>query len=149
MKVDVDVSDVVHIISRNCSTYNKVVEDMVNFLKDLAYETEFVVTSVLDGGTKPQSKRYSFNRRFKQTMNPINDSYCRHAAMVLATKENKNNGEEMKLSLLNAEAKKLDSKTFLISNQCYSDLNQQLEYIDAHKEDGNTGGYVNQKIFKA
>ena len=122
---------------------------MANYLKDLVYETGFFVTAVLDGNTRPQSKRDSFDRRFKQTMNLINGPYCRHAAMVLATKENRSNEEAMKLNTLNLEAKKLESEKIVISSHFYSDLTTKLEYIDAHKEDGNTGGYVNKKIFKA
>ena len=48
-RIDVDVSNVAHIMARKCSTYESLVNDVASYLEDLAYESGFCVTTVLDG----------------------------------------------------------------------------------------------------
>ena len=38
------------------------------FLKSLAYESEFIVTAILDGDIRPHIKRDAFARRYDRTM---------------------------------------------------------------------------------
>ena len=71
-RLDVDVSNVAHIMSVKCSTYESLVNDVASYLKDLAYETGFCVTAVLDGDTRPHFKRDSFKRRFDHAMKITN-----------------------------------------------------------------------------
>ena len=82
IRLDVDLSNVVHILALKSPSYEKLLEHTARYLKDLAVETGFLVTAVLDGDVRPHSKRDSFRRRFDSTMCLINGSYCRRAAMV-------------------------------------------------------------------
>ena len=147
--MDVDVSNIAHVLSRRSSSYEKLVLDTASYLKDLAIETGFIVTAVFDGDCRPHSKRDSFKRRFEHHMKLINSSYCRQTAMMLASKENKTEEDEQNLKTVNNESKKLNSQRLIVSNESYTDVKSKLDYINAHDEDGNTGGYVSRQIIKA
>lgn len=61
-KIDCDVSNIVHILSyRHAKVFSSaLVQDVALFLKQLAVDTGYVVTAVLDGNIRPQSKRDAF-----------------------------------------------------------------------------------------
>ena len=149
INIDVDVSNVAHILSRSVSTYEDLVIDTATCLKDLANESGFVVTAIFDGDYRPHSKRDSFKRRFETVINEINCSYCRHAATTLASKITKTEDEKTKLDVLNKESKSLESKKLIIANEFYDDVKTKLEYINAHEDNENTEGFVCKLSIKA
>ena len=69
-------------------------------------ETGFIVTAIFDGDFRPHSKRDSFKRRYQHTMNQINSTYCRRAAMVLASQDDISTSDKVKMDVLNMEANK-------------------------------------------
>jgi len=72
--IDCDVSNIIHKLSyRNGSIYSiALVRAVAIFLKQLAADTGYVVTPVLDGDVRPQSKRDAFRRRYESTMSKVN-----------------------------------------------------------------------------
>ena len=148
-RLDVDVSNVAHIMAVKCSTYESLVNDVASYLKDLAYETGFCVTAVFDGDTRPHTKRDSFKRRFDHAMKITNSTFCRHSAMAIARKEQKSSEDLEKLSALNIEAKKLDDSRLMIATEFCEDLKGRLLDIMAHDENGSNGGYVSRDVIKA
>ena len=147
--IDVDLSNVAHILALKSPSYERLLENTARYLKDLAVETGFHVTAVLDGDIRPQSKRDSFRRRFDSYMGLINGSYCRRAAMALSAKEDKTACDKAQLDVLNAEAKKLDKKRLFVAPGFHTDLKSKLEEIKAHEQSGSTGGYVCKNVIKA
>ena len=87
-RIDCDISNIIHQLSfRHSRVFSiALVQDVASFLKWLASESGFIVTAILDGDVRPQSKRDAFKRRFESTMNRINSYYCRQSAMKITAK---------------------------------------------------------------
>lgn len=82
-------------------------------------------------------------------MSFINVAYCSHAAQALASKKDKTTDEIEKLQVLNDETRRLGKDRLVISNTFYDDLKARLKAIEAHTEDGNSGGHVSREVIKA
>ena len=69
--IDCDVSNIVHKLAyQHNGIYSAVlVRDTALFLKQLAADTGYTVTAVLDGDIRPYTKRDAFKRRYHTTMN--------------------------------------------------------------------------------
>ena len=107
INIDVNVRNIIHILSRKDNTYEKLVENTAKHLKQLVHETGFIVSAVLDGDSRSHGKRDSFDRRYNQVINLINGFYCRHAAMILVTDENQASEKKLKLKVLSSVKKTL------------------------------------------
>ena len=112
-RIDCNVSNIIHQLSFKHSRVFSValVCDVVSFFKSLAMEG-FIVTAILDGDIRPQSKRDAFKRRFDSTINQINSYYSCQPAMRVAAKSNAeiSSAEKKKLvDLYNREDKALES----------------------------------------
>ena len=128
------------------------VRDVADFLKRLAADSGFVVTCILDGDICPQSKRDSFNRRYKSIMDRINSYFCRQSAMKIASKpETQLTSEEKKrLKIFNAEAKTLELSTRMnVPTSFKHDLESALLEIEACSPNRQSGGFVRREIIKA
>ena len=70
-RIDCNVSNKVHILSYCDSKifFSALVRNIALFLKQLAEDTDYVVTAVLDGEIPPESKRDTFNHRYISTVN--------------------------------------------------------------------------------
>ena len=153
-RIDCDISNVIHQLSHKHARVFTVslVRDVANFLKSLAMEG-FIVTAILDGDVRPQSKRDAFKRRFDATMSRINSYYCRQSAMKVASKSKSEiSCEEKKrlVDLYNREAKALESETRLtVPSDLILQLDSALQEISAYTVDRRGGGYVNSEIVKA
>ena len=92
-RIDCDISNIIHQLANGrCRIYSiELVRDVAKFLKKLAADSGFIVTAILDGDVRPQSKRDAFNRRYQSTMARINSYYCRQLAMKIAAKGDKMN----------------------------------------------------------
>lgn len=114
-RIDCDVSNILHLLSfKHNKTFTlALVRDVAEFLKELAADTGFIVTAVLDGNIRPQSKRDAYKRRFESSINRINAFYCRQSALKIACLHQKTKEEEEMLDKFNQMAKKLDSSTRL------------------------------------
>lgn len=77
-RIDCDRSNILHLLSfKHSKVFTlALVRDVAQFLKDLAADTGYIVTAVLDGDVRPQSKRDAFKRRFDSSINRINAFYC-------------------------------------------------------------------------
>ena len=95
IRIDFDISNLAHTLylSPKCNNSENTVLEVAKFLKRFAHETGFIVTAVLDGDIRPQSKRDSFQRRFTSVMRKINGQYCRQYAMLLSAKVNKSHDD--------------------------------------------------------
>jgi len=149
IRLDVDVSNIAHILLQKSSTYQNLIQNVALYLKDLAHITGFYVTGILDGDVCPHSKRDSFRRRFVSEMKKINSSYCRQKAMALSTKENTLGEDLEKIKVLNEESRKLDQKRLNITHEFLGDLHNMLNDIDAFDENPTSGGKVNNTLIKA
>ena len=149
IRLDVDVSNIAHILLQKSSTYQNLIQNVALYLKDLAHITGFYVTGILDGDVRPHSKRDSFRRRFVSEMKKINSSYCRQKAMALSTKENTLGEDLEKIKVLNEESRKLDQKRLNITHEFLGDLHNMLNDIDAFDENPTSGGKVNNTLIKA
>ena len=151
-RMDCDISNILHLKSfkHHQSFTLALVRDVAQFLKDLAADTGFVVTAVLDGDVRPQSKRDAFKRRFDSSMDRINAFYCRQSAMKIASLNQKTKEEEELLEKYNKMAKKLDSTTRLVVPTNLKELlNNALHEIGGYNCDSVSGGYVNVNIIQA
>ena len=86
--IDCDVSNIINkLIHIHSGTYSlALTHDVATFLKQLASDSGYVVTTILDGDTCPQSKHNAFDRRYKATMSQIDSYFCYQSAMKLASK---------------------------------------------------------------
>ena len=92
-RIDCDVSNIIHLLSYR--HYSKIfsaalVRDVSLFLKQLASDTGYVITAVLDGNVRPYTKGDALQRRYLSTMNRINSYFCCQSAMRLASKKGRN-----------------------------------------------------------
>ena len=151
-RIDCDISNILHLLSFR---HNKVftlalVRDVAEFLKELAADTGFIVTAVLDGDVRPQSKRDAFKRRFEASINRINAFYCRQSAMKIACLHQKTKEEKEMLDKYNKMAKKLDSTRRLeVPFNLKYLLSNALHEISAYNIDNVSGGFVNHQIIQA
>ena len=85
-RIDCDVSNIIHLLSyRHSKIFSTaLVRDVALFLKQLASDTGYGITAVLDGNIHPHTKRDAFQNRYTSTMNRINSYFCRQSAMRLA-----------------------------------------------------------------
>jgi hypothetical protein len=155
LRLDCDISNILHTLAYK---YNSVfstalVRGLASFLKQLAADTGFVVTAVLDGDVRPQSKRDAYKRRYRATMDRINSYYCRQSAMKIASSKpmkDLTNEERDKLDQYNKQAKKLEcSHRLEVPNDLKDQLDAALLEIHAYTKDRQSGGYVNNNIIKA
>ena len=151
-RVNCDVSNIIHLLSfKHSRTFSTaLVNDVALFLKELAADTGYVVTAVLDGDVRPQSKRDAFKRRFDSTMGRINSYYSRQSAMKLSSISEKTAAEKEKLVKFNKAAKKLESLSRLqVPTNLLQQLQTALSNISAHEYNTESGGYVSSDIIKA
>ncbi len=152
--IDCDVSNIIHKLSyRHSSIYSiNLVRDVALFLKQLASDTGYEVTAVLDGDVRPQTKRDAFKRRYESTMNRINSFFCRQSAMRIGAIAKDERTEEQKedFSEFSKEAKRLEvSPRLHIPMSFREDLERCLHDIDAFTPDRQSGGVVSRVIIKA
>ena len=85
-QINCDISNIIHILSHrhSCIFSTVLVRDVALFLKQLASDTGYVITAVLDGNICPQSKQDVFQHHYTLTMNRINSYFCRQSTMKLA-----------------------------------------------------------------
>ena len=153
-RINCDVSNILHILAfRHSSIFSiELVHDVARFLKRLAADSGFVVTAVLDGNFRPQSKRDAFKRRFDSTMNRINSYYCRQAAMKITGKgkETMMSYEKEMLKKYNNEAKVLEMQTKMqVPFNFFEQLEEALEELECFDVDRESGGYVSRNLIKA
>ena len=153
-RIDCDVSNIIHLLSyRHSKIFSTaLVRDVALFLKQLASDTGYVITAVLDGNIRPHTKRDAFQRRYTSTMNRINSYFCRQSAMRLASKkrEDLTKDESKKLDLFNKEAKLLEASSKMqIPFDFKLQLELALEQVCAFSVDRESGGYVSRDILKA
>ena len=149
-----DVSNIIHKLAyrRYGNFSTALVRDVANFLKQLAADTGYVVTPILDGDIRPQTKRDAFKRRFDSTMNRVNSFFCRQAAMKLAAKPEgeRTNDEKIELVEYNKEAKRLETATRLhIPVSFKEELELALDEVGAYFPDRQSGGVVSRNTIKA
>lgn len=130
-RIDCDRSNILHLLSfKHSKVFTlALVRDVAQFLKDLAADTGYIVTAVLDGDVRPQSKRDAFKRRFDSSINRINAFYCRQAAMKLSCLDEKTVEERQMLDKYNKMAKKLDGMNRLIVPPNFKDLHKMLHLL--------------------
>ena len=152
-RIDCDVSNIIHYLSfKHSSIFSTaLVNDVALFLKTLAADSGCIITPILDGDIRPQSKRDAFKRRYESTMNRVNSYFCRQYAMKLAAKgSNMTNEEKNEFHLFNKEAKALESSTRLqVPSNLLEQLDSTLMAAYAYSTDLESGGYVSQNIIKA
>ena len=149
-----DISNIIHNLAygHSCIYDRPLVLSVAEFLKRLAADTGYVVTPVLDGNVRPQSKRDAFKRRYESTMNRVNSFFCRQSAMKLAAKAERDRSDEEKTKLVeyNKEAKRLEKSGRLhIPPTFTDDLETALEEIGAYFPDRFTGGVVRREMVQA
>ena len=153
-RIDCDVSNIIHDLSyKHARVYStKLVREVANFLKLLSSDSGFIVTAILDGDVRPQSKRDAFKRRYNSTMNRINSYYCRQMAMKIASKpvNEMTSAEKKRLDLFNNEAKALESSSRMtVPSDFMEQLDSALVENGAYIADRKSGGYVSRQIIKA
>ena len=108
IRLDVNISNVAHTLALKSYSHNRLIKNIAIYLKDLAHISSFFVTTILNGNTRPHTKRDSFCCRFDLEMKLINSSYCRQYAMALSTNKTISDELQQKINVLNKESKKLD-----------------------------------------
>jgi len=124
IKMDFDILNLTHIIYQSRKTINSemVIKEVAQYLKRFAYETGFIVTAVIDGDCRPQSKQDSFARRYAAYINKINGYYCRQSAIAFSKREYLTEEQASMLDELNKEAGKLDHRSVIINPDFCSKL---------------------------
>ena len=119
------------------------------FFKQLAHQTGFQVTAVLDDDYRPQSKRASYTRRYNASMAKINGFYCRQSDMALSSKSNLTASEEVDLYAYNKESKKLDTISLIINTNFLDKLKYELDIIGSYNPNDSNNGCVDRDVIKA
>ena len=81
-KIDVDVSIVM--ASSGKKNYRDSLIHTANFLESIAHTCGVIISVVLDGNSRPDCKRDSWNRRRNIDIAKINAFFCRQNAISLA-----------------------------------------------------------------
>ena len=153
-RIDCDVSNILHLLSyRHSKIFSStLVRDVALFLKQLASDTGYIVTAVLDGHIRPQSKRDAYHRHYESTTSRIDRYFCRQYAMKIASKgKDKISADEKNmLDLYNNEAKLLeDASKMQIPLDFKAQLELALDEVGAYLLNRESGGCVSKEVIQA
>ena len=83
-----------------------IIEMMATFLKEIAHSGGFIVNVIMDGNDRPDCKRASWERRKDQSLDKINQMYCRLKVLELSSSlENSKEINETKKKRLKMNSK--------------------------------------------
>ena len=132
-----------------------IAEEMALLLKRIAHCGGFVITVVMDGTSRPDCKRASWDQKKEGSLTNINRMYCRFKMLKLSSRLEKEEMDEKKratikneLHAYNQAAKSLEKKCgrVAVSKKFCDHLLHRLRLKDAFLVNEN-GGFVSQKLF--
>ena len=134
-----------------------IIGEMALFLKQIAHSGGFIVTVVLDGETRPDCKRASWDRRKDTSLSKINRMYCRFKVLELSSRlekeamnENQRNEIKRELHAFNEAAKSLEKQCGRVSiSKNFCDLLLICLRLNKGMKMNENGGYISSKIIRA
>ena len=133
-RIDVDVSIVM--ASSGQKNYRDSLLHTATYLKSVAHSCGIIVTVILDGNSRPDCKRDTWNRRCNADLAKVNAFFCRKNAISLALTCNSDgatNEDKKRLRLFNDAAKTLEnaSHKMTIPSHFKANLEDRLMQLGA------------------